>query len=260
MIRLKISFDGSEFLGWQNQKDFSPTIQGTLNNALKKIYKQDISTIGSGRTDAGVHAKDLYVAFSAPFEIPLDSLVKALNSHLPDSIRALEAIFVNDQFRPTFDARYKEYRYYFTNMKIPSAHFSKYMSNISYELDFKLMTKACSLFVGEHDFQDFHCKGSDPASTIRMIYKCKLIEESGSFGGILPDHYYLQVIGSGFLKQMVRLIMGTVWNVGRGKVGLRDIAEHLHSPTGKHLAPVAPPNGLFKYAVEYDKPFDNLSV
>ena len=104
MIRIRICFDGSEYLGWQVQKDFRPTIQGTLNSALEKIFKQSISTIGSGRTDAGVHARHLYVAFKPPFHIAHDSLLKALNSHLPDTIRVEELKEVHDSFRPTNDA------------------------------------------------------------------------------------------------------------------------------------------------------------
>lgn len=255
MIYLTLEFNGANFLGWQIQKDFHPTVQESLNKALKKVYKEDITTVGSGRTDSGVHAKELIAVYTPPFEINYPSIVKALNTHLPDTIRVKEAKYVKDSFRPTYDAVSREYRYYFSNKKDPSAFFVDQISNISYNLDEEAMKKACEVFIGKHDFLSFHCVGSNPNSTVREIFECSLHKEPEALGGILPSVYCLRVVGNGFLKQMVRLIMGSVWSVGRGKLLIQDIKRELEMPTGKHLAPVAPPNGLYKYSTEYDLSF-----
>ena len=251
MIKLEISFDGQNYLGWQIQKDFTPTVQEKINLALKKIYKVDVGTTGSGRTDSGVHAFKLYATFKAPFDIPLVAITKVMNTYLPDDIRVMNAVNVNENFKPTNHATSREYRYFFTNLENKSAFFSKNIANISYKLDFEAMSKACNLFVGEHDFLSFHSKGSDPRTTTREIFSCEIYFEKGSMGGVLPDHYVIKFVGSGFLKQMVRALVGVIWSVGRGKLKLEDVQSELDSPTGKHIAPIAPAEGLYKFSVTY---------
>lgn len=255
MICLTIEFNGANFLGWQIQKDFQPTVQESLNNALKKVYKEDVSTLGSGRTDAGVHAKELFVTFKPPFEIDFDSIPRALNTHLPNTIRVKDAKFVNENFRPTNDAISREYRYFFSNEKNPCVFLLDQISNISYHLDEKKMQEACDAFIGKHDFLSFHCLGSDPKSTTREIFECSLYKEAEALGGIIPSVYCFRIVGNGFLKQMVRSIMGTIWSVGRGKVQIHQVLEELKKPTGKHLAAIAPPNGLYKFSTKYPLSF-----
>ena len=160
-----------------------------------------------------------------------------------------------NSFRPTFDATSREYRYYFSNQKNPSAFLVNQITNISYDLDEEAMRSACKVFVGKHDFLSFHCVGSDPSSTVREIFECSLHKEPESLGGIVPSVYCLRVVGNGFLKQMVRLIVGAIWSAGRRKLQVQEIIRELEKPTGKHLAPVAPPKGLYKYSTEYDLSF-----
>jgi tRNA pseudouridine38-40 synthase len=252
MLKLQIQFNGSGYFGWQIQKNEQKTIQQKVNEALYLIYKNQVKTQGSGRTDAGVHALNYYVVFEEPFPIrPLSNLVKAINTKLPTSIRALSCEVVESQFSPTAMAKSKEYRYFFSNLKIPSPFSEHLMSNISYSLDEKLMHEACALFVGRYDFLSFHCTGSDPKSTIREVFECEIFKEEMSMGGVIPEHYVIRITGNGFLKQMVRSIVGTIWAVGKKKVTLKEVREQLVNPTGKHIAPVAPAVGLVKFSVNY---------
>lgn len=250
-VKIIIQFDGHGFYGWQIQNQTSPTIQELVNKALAAIYKEPVATIGSGRTDTGVHSLQHHVVFVPPFAIDNDKIIRALNSHLPSSIRVIDCELVTESFRPTNDAIKKQYRYIFSNEIIQTPFLRHYMSNISYSLDFNLMQQACAQFEGDHDFKSFMCTGSDPSSTVRTIFSCEISQEHSCFQGIIPKHYVITVSGNGFLKQMVRLMVGTVWNVGRGKIGLNDLELELSEPSGKHLAPVAPAQGLFKFSVDY---------
>lgn len=251
-FRLKLQFKGSLFLGWQKQKDFKPTVQDTLERVCEKIFKStEIRTVGSGRTDSGVHSLNHIVQLEAPFDIEPVNLTKALNSQLPLEIRVLEVIRSSKNFRPTSDAIKKEYIYLFSNLETPMALQSDFIVNNRFNLDFDAMKKACQLFVGSHDFKNFYCTGSDINSTIREIFECDLTLHEMNFHGILPNHYVFRIVGSGFLKQMVRLIVGTIWEVGRGKLTLEELALELKEPGDKKLGNTAPPNGLFKSKVWY---------
>ncbi len=246
-----IQFDGKDFFGWQIQNQTSPTVQEIVNKALEAIFKVPIKTIGSGRTDTAVHAFEHHVVFEAPFEIPCDGLQKALNANLPESIRALAVDQVSKNFRPTNDAKSKEYRYFFSNLEVFPPFLRNHMANISYELDLELMQQACSLFQGKHDFRSFHCTGSNPSSTVREVYHCGIQTADVAMGGVVPAHYVITVQGNGFLKQMVRLMVGAIWAVGRKKLSLSELEREINTPSGKHLSAVAPPQGLYKFSVEY---------
>ncbi len=250
-LKLKISFDGHNYYGWQKQNQNLPTVQDKVELALAQIFKTQVKTIGSGRTDTGVHSLCHYVVLTPPFEIESSALTRALNSNLPQDIRVLDCVRVSDGFRPTNDAKSREYRYLFTNLEIPTPFQKNYISNISYSLDFDKMHKACRLFIGTHNFQNFCCVGSEPKSTIRTVFECELLKAEIDFHGILPSHYYIRIVGDGFLKQMVRLMVGAIWDVGRGKIEPDDIQKSLQSEGFEHIAPVAPAHGLYKYSVQY---------
>lgn len=250
--KLKVSFKGTRYLGWQIQKDFHPTVQGTLNNACSEIFKsKEIKTIGSGRTDSGVHSLGHIVKLEAPFEIDHMGLLKGLNSILPDDIRVLEIDRCKENFLPTNHAKNKTYKYLFTNDQIHNPFQVDSIANFRFELEVDAMKKACELFVGEHDFKDFECTGSDVSSTTRTIYKCDLYYQNVDMHGVMNGHWVVEINGNGFLKQMVRLIVGTIWNVGRGKTTLLEIENSLKTPSGKRLGAVAPACGLYKVSVEY---------
>ncbi len=248
--RLEIQFDGANYHGWQFQTN-AVSIQELINKALVKIYKTKVTTMGSGRTDAGVHALKYYVFFKAPFFIEANALVRGLNTHLPADIRVLAARELTEDVHATIDAKKREYRYFFTNQAIPTAFQAKYIANISYTLDFNAMKQACQMFVGEYDFANFQTLGSDVRTTTREIFECELLEHTTNHHPLLPDHYYIRIVGQGFLKQMVRLMVGAIWDVGRAKITLGEIEQALQDPTLGHIAPVAPACGLYKYDITY---------
>lgn len=250
--KLNLEFKGSRFLGWQKQKDYSPTVQDELEKALSIIFKsEDIHSIGSGRTDTGVHSLGHIVKIKVPFEIEKESLKRAINSILTSDIRIIHIDDSKEDFRPTNDAKSREYMYLFSNLSAPNAFQKDFIPNVSYELDIDQMKSACVLFEGEHDFKNFYCTGSQVNSTVREIFKCSLEFHQLDFHSILPAHYVFRIEGSGFLKQMVRLIVGTIWQVGRGKVSLEDLEVELLSPGNQKLGMTAPACGLYKTSVVY---------
>ena len=247
-----LEFKGSRFLGWQIQKDFSPTVQGEFNKACSEIFKSnEIHTIGSGRTDTGVHSISHVVKLKAPFEIPNGALLKALNSKLNRDIRVNKIESCSEDFLPTNNALKKEYKYLFTNNDNLSAFQSDFIENCRFDLDIEKMKKACEIFIGEHDFKDFQCTGTNVSSTTREIFECELYFHELDFHGVLPGHFVFRVVGSGFLKQMVRQMVGTLWSIGRGKTTLNELEQSLQKPSGKRLGITAPPSGLYKTKVWY---------
>ena len=249
-IKLTLQYNGADYLGWQRQKDFHPTVQETLEKELTSLYKYPITTIGSGRTDTGVHSLCHIVIFEnlSSIDIPYEGVKLALNASLPRDIRVLLVEDAKD-FHPLADISRREYRYLFTNNSVASAFQGLLIYNHRFELNIEQMQNIAKLFEGTHDFTDFHCKGSDTKTNIRTIFECSINECVMDFHGILPSHYYLKIVGDGFLKQMVRSIMGCLFKAGEGKLTSSEIALALKTPSGKMLAPVASPCGLYKYKV-----------
>lgn len=206
--------------------------------------------MGAGRTDAGVHALGQVAKVTIPLDINPDNLVKALNVNLPDDIRVIAAELSTDAFVPTSHARSKEYQYRFTLQRGFTAFQNDLIVNHSFDLDVELMRKACNLLIGKHDFMNYYTEGTEVESTVREILECEIYEvPQGQW--MLPPHYVFRIVGTGFLKQMVRLLMGTLWNVGRGKVSLEEFAESLKVKKPKKLGAVAPPSGLYMVCVNY---------
>lgn len=241
-------------MGFQVQS-IGRTIQGELNQALKILSKSDeVKSIGSGRTDAGVHAHGQVVRIEIPVDIPPASLIRAINSHLPFDIRVIEAAYCTLDFHPIFSASSKEYNYVFSNKKSISPFAHDLITLFPFELDIELMKKGCQLFCGQHDFINFQCTGTDVDSTIRKIFSCELVHHrsSGHWGHVIDEYYVFRIVGNGFLKQMVRLAMGAIWNLGRGKITLENLEESLKGgPLLKRLGATAPPQGLYLIEVHY---------
>lgn len=250
--KLVLEYKGTRFLGWQVQPEGAGlTVQGELNRALKSISKSDeVKSLGAGRTDAGVHALGQVAKVGIPLEILPLSLMRALNGHLPDDIRILSAEISDAEFFPTVNAKSKEYHYRFTCQRTFTAFQNDLITNHPFELDIEKMREACKVLIGEHDFTNFYCEGTEVASNIREIYECELLEiPQGEW--MLPAHYLFRIVGNGFLKQMVRLLMGAVWNVGRGKISIEDLKAALSSTRVQRLGAVAPPQGLYMIRVNY---------
>lgn len=250
--KLKLQYQGTHYQGWQLQKEALKTVQGQLNKALQQISKEEeIKTLGASRTDAGVHALAQIVKIEMNLKIDPYGLVKALNTKLPDDIRALEAEIVPTDFHPIYHCKNKEYVYLFSMEKPPSVIQKDWIAHCAYLLNQKKIKEACELFVGEHDFVNFQCVGSEVDSTIRKIFEC---EYSGPYqNSLLNDtpYFMLRVRGNGFLKQMVRLMVGALWEIGREKISLLELQEALEKPLSQRLGPTAPPQGLFLKDIVY---------
>jgi tRNA pseudouridine38-40 synthase len=247
--RLTLQYKGTNYSGWQIQPS-ERTIQGELNQALKVISKSEmVKTLGSGRTDSGVHALDQVVKAAIELQIDPQSLLKALNGNLPQDIRVVAADFSDEKFMPTSDAKSKEYHYRFTRGKYATALQNDFITNQPFELDQDKLQTACRLLVGKHDFVNYFCEGTEVNSTVREIFECDLLLMPEN--GFMPAHFMFKFVGSGFLKQMVRLLVGALWNVGRGKISLEEFKKSLNPPRGERLGAVAPPEGLYLARVNY---------
>lgn len=253
IYKLTLQYKGTQYSGFQVQPN-DRTIQGELNKALKILSKsEDVKSIGSGRTDAGVHAIAQVVKVEIPVDIPEESLVRAINSHLPHDIRVVAAGRCTNDFHPIYSANSKEYNYVFSNKQAISPFAHDLITLVPFELDIEMMKKGCEIFCGSHDFINFQCTGTEVETTVRQIFSCEIIHHhsSGHWGHVINDYYVFRVVGSGFLKQMVRLMMGAIWNLGRGKITLEDLEKSLKSPLSKRLGATAPPQGLYLVEVHY---------
>lgn len=252
--KLILRYNGYHYKGWQIQTSPVKTVQGELNKALRKITKsEEVKSIGSGRTDAGVHALGQVVRIEIPIEIEADSLTRAINSNLPKDIEVLKAQKCSESFHPVREAISKEYRYYFKASRDLGPFVNTMISASPSGLDYELMVQACDKFVGEHDFQNYFCTGTEISSTTRTIFRCEIkrINALGLFSDLCGDYFEIRVIGSGFLKQMVRLMIAAIWAVGLGRKTLKDLEESLNEAVLDKLGATAPPEGLYLYSVDY---------
>lgn len=249
--RLTLSYQGTHYLGWQVQPEsYGKTVQGELNSALAKIAKSvQVRSMGSGRTDSGVHALGQVVKVSIPLKINPQSLVKALNSHLPEDIRVIDGEESSEDFVPTVDAVSKEYQYRFSTQEFHPPFAQHLIAHHPYPLDLKLMREGCNVFLGKHDFTNFFCEGTPVSSYVREIYECEIFEVKES--ELLPAYYVFRVVGNGFLKQMVRLMMGAIWRVGRKKATIEELQKSLSPVKQDKIGATAPGHGLYMVRVNY---------
>ncbi len=253
--RAILQYSGTDYKGFQKQNSGVPTIQNTLEDVLKKISSgKELKTIGSGRTDTGVHANYQVIKISMNFNIPARGLKKAINDLLPPAIRIKDLSECEDTFHPIHHAINKEYRYRFTFSQYLDPSLNKYCTNIFGDLDIKLMQDFCKLYVGTHDFINYQTMGTDVESTIREIKSCEInpCNLHSMMSNTTKEVFELRIVGTGFLKQMVRLIMGALFEAGKGRVDSNAIKSSLLGGELKNrLGPVAPPQGLVLYYVKY---------
>lgn len=241
-ILLKIEYDGTNYAGWQYQKN-AKSIQETMEVALKRITDRKARLVSYGRTDAGVHALGHIVNFKTDSEIPLLKLQRALNNILPKDIVIKEAKEVPPKFHSRFDARSKIYRYAIVNGPSPSAIFRNVTVHISYKLDLALMKKEAKVLIGKHDFKSFQAADRIERSSIRTI-KNLSIKKSG-------ETIKIDVEADGFLYNMVRNIVGTLIDIGRGRFPAGSMARILKAKDRKLAGETAPAKGLFLMEVKY---------
>ena len=250
--KIGLSYQGTHYKGWQIQPDV-PTVQGRLEHALQKICHSDqIKSVGSGRTDAGVHALEQIVRIEIPLKIPSDALVRAINVHLPQDIRTLWAQESDDNFQPVFQSKEKEYHYYFCLPELGgrSLFQREFVGIAPRGCSIERIHAAAKLFLGEFDFVNFKCEGTETRTTIRTILSLEICSLQNLQSHWNPT-FVLKIRGNGFLKQMVRLIVGTLWEIGRGKVTESELTLALNQKQTHRIAPVAPPEGLYLVKVTY---------
>jgi len=243
-IKLTIAFDGTAYHGWQVQEG-KPTIQGILREALGKITGEPVNLIGSGRTDAGTHARALVASFLTRSAIPPSSLVRAVNSAIPDDIRVTSAQVVPCAFHARSSAKTKIYRYQICRAAILLPHWRRDHYHYPYRVDLARMKQAASLFIGDHDFASFAAKSGAgaPKSTIRHICRCNL----KSRGSLL----WFTVEGNGFLHHMVRNMIGTLLELGRGRMSLAEFQSLFEARDRTRAGFTAPAKGLVLLRVRY---------
>ena len=244
-IRITVSYDGTAYNGWQVQPGL-PTIQRELERVLAEIESTPVRVIGSGRTDAGVHALGQVAAFTIENPIPSANLMKAMNRLLNQDVRVLAASEVHTDFHPRFDARAKTYEYRILRTELCLPFDRLYVHHHPYSLDETAMVDLAAIFEGEHDFTAFSATDEKDAlgrSKVRKIFESRIERHA--------DRLIYRVRGSGFLKHMVRNMVGVLLETGKGNLSRADLNARLtpgnHIPSG----PTVPSCGLFLMSVDY---------
>jgi tRNA pseudouridine38-40 synthase len=267
--RISLAYDGTDFVGWQRQAN-GTSIQGLVEAALETLDGRAVAVAGAGRTDSGVHAMGQVAAFTIERDMPPDALVRALNAHLPETIRVTAAAEAPASFHPRFDAQAKTYCYRILNSAVANPFERRYAWHVPGALDVAAMNAAAKMLEGEHDFAAFQASGSDVASTVRRVTTSRIAEcglrtdwgrpDCGSNPRIddgsairNPQSAMLcyTVTGSGFLRHMVRTIAGTLVEIGRKRRPPESMAHLLVVRDRANAGPTAPPAGLFLVGVDY---------
>ena len=247
-ILLVTAYDGTNYCGWQVQKN-GETIEGVLNRELSRLFGAEIAVIGASRTDSGVHALGNVAVFDTEARMPADKVAYALNSRLPGDIRIQRSLEVPPDFHPRKTACVKTYEYRILNreFELPSERLNSYF--FRRELDVERMKAACPYFLGEHDFKSFCSIHTQAETTVRTIYSLEVLEEE------LPDlggrRIRIRVTGNGFLYNMVRILAGTLIQVGLGAYAPEDMEPMLMACNRQAAGPTAPAQGLTLIGMEY---------
>lgn len=242
-FKLVIEYDGTAYHGWQRQKS-DRSIQAETEKALAVMTRQAVTLSASGRTDAGVHALGQVAHFTCETAIEPEDFRRGLNSLLPDDIVIKNCKSVPDAFHARYDAKRKTYRYRILNRAVPTAVDRRYVWHLRKELQIGAMRAAARHLLGRHDFKAFEGTGSPRTSTVRTILRADLKKE--------PHGYLIfEIEGDGFLRYMVRNIVGTLVEVGRRKITPEGFRAILESKDRDQAGATAPPQGLFLVAVDY---------
>lgn len=241
-IKLTIEYDGKDFNGWQKQPN-KLNIQGTIEKAIQQITGEIVELNASGRTDAGVHAIGQVANFKTKTSIPIEKIPIAINSKLKKSIVIKKAEEVEEDFHARYTCKRKTYKYVIDNSKTGTAIYRNMKYCFNQKLDIQKMQKAAKHFIGEHDFKAFKASGTSSKSSIRTIYNAQIMKEN--------EDIIIQLTGNGFLYNMVRIIAGTLIDVGIGKILPEEIPNILNSKDRTKAGKTLPPQGLYLVNVEY---------
>ncbi|MBR1653403.1 MAG: tRNA pseudouridine(38-40) synthase TruA [Clostridia bacterium] len=242
-IKLLIEYDGKDFNGWQKQPN-KLNIQGEIERAIQEITKEDdIQLFASGRTDAGVHALGQVANFKTSSNMPVEKFPIAINNKIKKSIVIKEAEEVDERFHSRYNCKKKTYRYIINNSEYGSAIYRNLECHIPQKLDVEAMKAAIKYFEGEHDFKGFKASGTSSKNSVRKIFKTKI--------EVHNERIFIEITGSGFLYNMVRIISGTLVDVGLGKILPEEIPEIINAGDRKRAGKTLPPQGLYLLKVEY---------
>ena len=266
-FKITLAYDGTDFVGWQRQAA-GVSIQGLLEEALRELDQRDVTVTGAGRTDAGVHALGQVAAFSIERALAADAVVRALNARLPEAVRVLSAEEVPASFHPQFGARAKTYRYRIWNGDVMSPFERAYAWHVPGPLAVEPMIAAARVLEGTHDFASFQATGGERLTTERLVFSsrvgvalkpCLIAQESaranqsGTGQGAGEGRLIVyEIAGNGFLRHMVRIIVGTLVEIGRGRRPVEWVDEVLASRDRTRAGPTAPAEGLILAGVEYE--------
>ena len=243
-VLLTVSYDGTNYFGWQKQKDSSmPTIQGELEKACTYLFKQEIECVGASRTDRGVHALGQRATIVLNSTIPTEKIPFAIQSFLPKDIVIVEAQEVSEDFHPRFDCIQKTYEYKIYNESFRNPLFRNYSEFIHKKLDILAMQEAAKNFIGTYDFKAFCAAGSSVKTTVRTIFDCNIRKEK--------EFIVIQVTGNGFLYNMVRILSGTLIYVGLGKINPNEIIPIIVSKDRDKAGKTVGPQGLILKNIQY---------
>ncbi len=242
-IRLLIEYEGTDYAGWQFQPAL-PTVQGELAGAVKELTGEDVEVRGASRTDAGVHAFGQVASFNTASLVPAFNIRQGLNSYLPKDIIVKDASDAPAEFDPRRDSRGKVYRYDILNRSYPSALRRNFVWHVFKPLDVGLMREGAAHIIGEKDFSSFRAADSDALHSIREVTSVEIEEKGDGF-------IEVEVRGTAFLRHMVRIMVGTLVAVGKGKVLPDKVAAIIEAKERAAAGMTAPPQGLFLIKVEY---------
>ncbi len=242
-IKLTIEYDGKDYNGWQKQPN-KLNIQGEIERAIFNILHEEIELIGSGRTDAGVHALGQVANFKTNSNFPIEKLPLAINSQLKNSIVIKEAEEVDERFHSRYNAKHKTYRYIINNSKTGTAIYRNLEYCYPFKIDVEKMKQAAVFFEGEHDFKAFKSSGTSGKNSVRTIYKAEVRQEG--------EKIIIELTGNGFLYNMVRIISGTLLDVGIGKIEPNEIPKIILEKNRQKAGKTLPAHGLYLVSVLYN--------
>ena len=242
-IKLTIEYDGKDFKGWQKQPN-KPNIQGEIERAIYNITKEEVDLIGSGRTDAGVHALGQVANFKTNSNIPIEKLTLAINSQLKNSIIIKKAEEVDERFHSRYNAKHKTYRYIINNSPCGTAIYRNLEYCFPIKLDVAKMQEAAKYFEGEHDFKAFKSSGTSAKNSVRTIYNASVKQEG--------EKIIIELTGNGFLYNMVRIISGTLLDVGLQKIKPEEIKNIIEEKDRQKAGKTLPAHGLYLVEVKYN--------
>jgi tRNA pseudouridine38-40 synthase len=252
-VRIHVEYDGTDFAGWQRQTNQGvtshTTVQGTLEAAVSKIYDKPIKVLGASRTDSGVHANQQVAHFDVPRDPALFDLRYAIQSMTPESIVVNELFQAPPDFHSIACVTDKIYKYRIVNRKMPSALRSRYTYWVRYPLDLAFLNEASQLLLGKQDFKSFQGAGAQVTTTIRTL-------SEASWAQLEDDTLEFTVRGDGFLKQMIRNLVGTLVDLNQEQQPPERVREILATGDRRRAGPTAPPQGLFLYRVNYPESID----